>query len=165
MAVLACNHYMRYFSFLFGGRLSGAVGNDDVHRSARWRRRIRTGINLSSKNVLDLPPVYKCSNQLSQYKILLWNYHMLISAFFFLFFFSYNLPKSFNYALSVLFKHTNWGELSSESGASCLRARFSWGELSWGELSMGRVAFGASCHVSHRDDVRRLVCLSNVRKL
>ena len=32
-----------------------------------------------------------------------------------------------------------WGELSSESGASCLGASFMWGELSWGELSLGRV--------------------------
>ena len=31
------------------------------------------------------------------------------------------------------------GELSSESGANCLRATFPWGELSWGELSLGRV--------------------------
>ena len=31
-----------------------------------------------------------------------------------------------------------WGELSSESGASCLGASFMWGELSWGELSLGR---------------------------
>ena len=38
-----------------------------------------------------------------------------------------------------------WGELSSECGASCLGARFWWGELSWGELSLGRVVFGASC--------------------
>ena len=35
-----------------------------------------------------------------------------------------------------------WGELSSEGGASCLGARFLWGELSWGELSLGRVV----CH-------------------
>ena len=35
-----------------------------------------------------------------------------------------------------------WGELSSEGGASCLGARFLWGELSWGELSFGRVV----CH-------------------
>ena len=34
MAVLVRNHYMRHFSFLFEGRLSSAVGNDDVHRSA-----------------------------------------------------------------------------------------------------------------------------------
>ena len=32
-----------------------------------------------------------------------------------------------------------WGELSYESGASCLGASFMWGELSWGELSLGRV--------------------------
>ena len=32
-----------------------------------------------------------------------------------------------------------WGELSSECGASCLGASFIWGELSWGELSLGRV--------------------------
>ena len=32
-----------------------------------------------------------------------------------------------------------WGELSSECGASCLGASFLWGELSWGELSLGRV--------------------------
>ena len=64
-----------------------------------------------------------------------------------------NLPKSFNCALSVLFKLTKLGALSSESGASCLRASFSWGELFWDELSMGRVVlgrvvFGASCPVS-----------------
>ena len=35
-----------------------------------------------------------------------------------------------------------WGKLSSEGGASCLGARFLWGELSWGELSLGRVV----CH-------------------
>ena len=50
-----------------------------------------------------------------------------------------NLPKScLICALSVImyiYNITKWGELSSESGASCLRARFSWGELSWGELS------------------------------
>ena len=34
IAVLVRNHYMRHLSFLFGGRLSSAVGNDDVHRSA-----------------------------------------------------------------------------------------------------------------------------------
>ena len=34
---------------------------------------------------------------------------------------------------------SEWGELSSECGASCLGASFLWGELSWGELSLGRV--------------------------
>ena len=34
---------------------------------------------------------------------------------------------------------SEWGELSSESGASCLGESFLWGELSWGELSLGRV--------------------------
>ena len=44
-----------------------------------------------------------------------------------------NLPKSRliiecnNIYLQYI---TKWGELSSESGASCLRARFSWSELS-----------------------------------
>ena len=36
---------------------------------------------------------------------------------------------------NYIYNITKWGELSSESGASCLRASFSWGELSWGELS------------------------------
>ena len=48
------------------------------------------------------------------------------------------LPKScLICALSIkiyIYNITNWGELSSESGA-----RFSWGELSCGELSLGRV--------------------------
>ena len=34
---------------------------------------------------------------------------------------------------------SEWGELSSGGGASCLGASFLWGELSWGELSLGRV--------------------------
>ena len=34
---------------------------------------------------------------------------------------------------------SEWGELSSECGASCLGAIFLWDELSWGELSLGRV--------------------------
>ena len=38
-----------------------------------------------------------------------------------------------------IYNITKWGDLSSESGASCLRASFSWGELSWGELSLGRL--------------------------
>ena len=42
----------------------------------------------------------------------------------------------FKSGVSCLLK---WGELSSESGASCLGASFMWGELSWGELSLGRV--------------------------
>ena len=48
------------------------------------------------------------------------------------------LPKSFNCALSVIFKLTKWGVLSSESGASCLRASFSMGvgaKFLWGKLS------------------------------
>ena len=32
-----------------------------------------------------------------------------------------------------------WGELSPEGGATCLGARFLWGELSWGELSVIRL--------------------------
>ena len=40
----------------FLGRLGSAVGKDDVHHNARRRRRIRTGINLLSKNVFDLLP-------------------------------------------------------------------------------------------------------------
>ena len=50
-----------------------------------------------------------------------------------------NLPKScLICALSVIrymYDITKLGHLSSESGASCLRARFLWGKLSWGELS------------------------------
>ena len=34
---------------------------------------------------------------------------------------------------------SEWGELSSECGASCLGASFLWSELSKGELSLGRV--------------------------
>ena len=34
---------------------------------------------------------------------------------------------------------SEWGELSSECGASCPGASFLWGELSWGELSLGRI--------------------------
>ena len=34
---------------------------------------------------------------------------------------------------------SEWGELSSGGGASCLGASFLWGELPWGELSLGRV--------------------------
>ena len=37
---------------------------------------------------------------------------------------------------------SEWGELSSECGATCLRASFLWGELSWCELSLGRVVLG-----------------------
>ena len=33
-----------YLSFLFWGSLGSAVGKDDVHRNARRRRRIRTGL-------------------------------------------------------------------------------------------------------------------------
>ena len=40
---------------------------------------------------------------------------------------------------NYIYNITKWGELASESGASCLRASFSWGELSWGELSLGQV--------------------------
>ena len=47
-----------------------------------------------------------------------------------------------------------WGELSSESGASCLGASFMWGELSWGELSLGRVV----CN-SYRVDPKSLKVL------
>ena len=43
-----------------------------------------------------------------------------------------------------------WGELSSESGASCLGASFMWGELSWGKLSLGRVVCNSS-PVNHSD--------------
>ena len=41
------------------------------------------------------------------------------------------LPAYFN----ILYNITTWDELVSESGASCLRLSFMWGELSWGELS------------------------------
>ena len=35
---------------------------------------------------------------------------------------------------------SEWGELSSECGTTCLRASFPWGVV------LGRVVFGASCH-------------------
>ena len=41
------------------------------------------------------------------------------------------LPAYFNTLCNI----TTWGELVSESGASCLRVSLMWGELSWGELS------------------------------
>ena len=42
--------------------------------------------------------------------------------------------------LSVIYSNiAKWGELSSESWANCLMARFSWGMLSWVELSLGRI--------------------------
>ena len=34
---------------------------------------------------------------------------------------------------------SEWGELSSQCGVSCLGTSFLWGGLSWGELSLGRV--------------------------
>ena len=63
----------------------------------------------------------------------------IASVFFFFFFFFLNLSKScLICALRVIiyiYNITKGCELSFESGASCLRASFSWGDLSWGELS------------------------------
>ena len=41
------------------------------------------------------------------------------------------LPAYFNTLCNI----TTWGELVSESGASCFRVSFMWGQLSWGKLS------------------------------
>ena len=140
MAVLVRNHYTHYFSFLcFFGRLSSAVGNDDVHRSASWRP-VRNKLIVWKRPWFTAHPGINALTNLSKHKILLWNYHPYVYPRFFFFFFFHNLPKSFNCTLNVLFMFTKWGELSSESGASCLRASFSWGELSWGELIWGELS-------------------------
>ena len=52
---------MCYLSFLFLGRLGSAVGKDDVHRNARWCRRIRTRMAVSFVEVLEGRGTGRCS--------------------------------------------------------------------------------------------------------
>ena len=43
-----CTLYLCYLSFLFGGSFGRAVGRDNIHRNATWRRRIHRVSNPTS---------------------------------------------------------------------------------------------------------------------
>ena len=128
------NPYMRYLSFFGGGggeggRLGSAVDKDDVHRNA-------TGINLLSKNVFDLTT----TSIYMLWPICLGKHFYFEITVIGVCVYPQFLIICLNHVWFVHYNITKWGEtgeLSSESGASCLRASFS-----CGEVTLGRVVFG-----------------------